>query len=285
MTIGFIGGGNMAHAIVSGLIATESLNEGKSLNKGKSFNGENCLNEGILVADPKPSAGERFQALSPRVEFTQENQDVFSRCSVLILAVKPQQIATVLSNIGTEYPPEQLIISVAAGVSCASIKAHLPASVAVIRAMPNTPALIGAGITALFSDEASTDERIIAETIFAAVGQVLWVEKEIEIQAVTATSGSGPAYFFALMEMMVKSAQALGLAPEQAYQLVTQTALGASQLAQKSPAKLAALREQVTSPGGTTEAGLKVLRTPEQQQKIDAVLRAAYQRAIELEKQ
>lgn len=269
MSIGFIGGGNMAFALVSGLVEA------------------GLVSETILVSDLKPSAKDRFCALSSQVQFTNDNADVLSRCRLVVLAVKPQQITDVLRS-GAEVLQRQSqdlsICSVAAGISCSTIKDYLPETISVVRAMPNTPALIRSGVTGLYSPDASAQTRHEIEKLFSAVGSVLWVKDEKHMQAITATSGSGPAYFFAFMEMMVEGAKALGLSQQQAQQLVIQTALGASQLAAKEGAtNLAALREQVTSPGGTTEAGLKVFRSRAHEEHVAATLKAAYQRSIELE--
>ena len=269
MSIGFIGAGNMAYALVSGIIEAGHIDED------------------IWVSDPKTCVKERFCTLSPRIHFTNNNNDVFLNCRLVVLAVKPQQLAGVFSaaaQVFQQVELDQVLCSVAAGVSCSTINSYLPKSLTVVRAMPNTPALIGCGITGLYSADASPQKRADVEMMFSSVGSVLWVEDESLMQAITATSGSGPAYFFAFMEMMVTGAKALGLAEQEAQKLVIQTALGASELAaRQKTSDLAALREQVTSPGGTTEAGLKVFCSEAQKTQIAATLQAAYQRAIELE--
>lgn len=234
--IAFIGGGNMAASLIGGLVS----------------NGWTA--EYIIVSDPSV---ERLAYLQHTfgIQTTQDNSAAAAYAEVIVLAVKPQVMQAVCMSLN-EQVSSQLIISIAAGIPCAVISQWLE-SQTVIRCMPNTPALIGAGISGLFAAEAvSIEQRQLAETVLQGAGKVCWLAHEAQIDAVTAVSGSGPAYFFLLVEAMIASGEKLGLSRAIATDLAQQTALGAAKMLQQSQYDAATLRQQVTSPQGTTEAAI-----------------------------
>ena len=267
--IAFIGGGNIAQALIGGLIA----------------NG--WAAENLRVAEPQ--AAQR-DALATRfgVAVFADNSACLATGDVpevVVLAVKPQVMQAALASIGAAAlpKPKPLILSVAAGVDCARISRWLGAQLPLVRAMPNTPALVNAGVAGLFANPQVTPRlRRLAEDILGAVGEVVWVESEALINTITAISGSGPAYFFKLMELMVASAVQHGLPQKTAEAISVQTALGAALLAKRSAQSPESLRQQVTSPGGTTEAALEAMH----QLGLDASVRqgiaAALKRAQQL---
>jgi pyrroline-5-carboxylate reductase len=238
--ISFLGGGNMARALIGGLL--------------------NCgwKHQQICVVDPfEPTRAGLERDFAIAAFPTSESKALAA--PICVLAVKPQLMANALSASRSFLSHAPLIISVAAGTTVARLRELLGGQNRIVRCMPNTPALIGAGMTALFAQpEVEAPDRIMAERVLRAVGEVLWMPSEALMDAVTAVAGSGPAYFFRLMEAMITGAIEQGLAPEAARQLVLQTALGAAQLAKQS-GDPAALRVQVTSPGGTTQAALDAL--------------------------
>ncbi|HVY54063.1 MAG TPA: pyrroline-5-carboxylate reductase, partial [Gammaproteobacteria bacterium] len=241
-TIAVLGAGNMGTALITGLIAKDY-----PANK-------------LLVSDPSSEKLDQLQK-KYKIAIFNDNKAAVKNADVVLLAVKPQimqQIASDLVAITTQHNP--LIISIAAGVTLENLQNWLGANSPIIRAMPNTPALVGSGATALFANSFVTkQQREIAQTILNSVGLTVWLDAEEQMDMVTALSGSGPAYFFLLMEIMQEVAEAHGLPKNVARLLTTQTALGAAQLAQSSDKSFIELRHQVTSPGGTTEAALKVL--------------------------
>jgi len=238
-TIGFVGGGAMAEAIIAGLLRA------------------GIAPEAIFVGEVR---SERRKALeqSYRVRTTEDNAAVAAASDVLLIAVKPQQIAKALAPLFGVCKPDATVVSVAAGISTAKLRGWLGEKVAIVRAMPNTPALIGEGITALYSD-ADAGHRARAEAVLGACGEVVWIEDEEEMHAITAISGSGPAYLFLLAELMMRAGERLGLDAALADRLVRRTLLGAARLLVVRDEAPSALRAQVTSPGGTTEAALGVL--------------------------
>ncbi len=265
-TIGFIGGGNMAEALVKGVIAA------------KVYPPEN-----IIVSDIKP---ERLELLKKqyKVRTTADNAALARSVDVLVLSVKPQNMADALKSIKGSVNPDTLVISIAAGIKTKLIASALD-NVGVVRVMPNTPALIGQGASALFATDRAKPMLRKAQRIFEAVGVVVFVEDESLIDAVTAVSGSGPAYFFLLMEEMTKAAVELGLPEDVAKKLVLQTAKGAALLAadrDKDGETPAVLRKKVTSPGGTTEAALKTLADGDFGPLVIAALTRARDRSVEL---
>ncbi len=263
--IGFIGGGNMARSLVGGLIA----------------GGIDATR--ISVAEPDAS---KRDELSTRfgIATSQDNGTVASDVEVLVLAVKPQVMRQVVTGLAaTLHEPAPLLISIAAGVRAASMLRWLGQPLALVRAMPNTPALVRSGATALYaSPEVSEEQRSRAESIMRAVGQTLWIDDEGLMDAVTALSGSGPAYFFLFMEALEQAAKELGLPPEAARLLTLETAQGAARMALSSDEGPALLRKRVTSPGGTTEAALGAFAEGGFETLVTRAVRAACERSAEL---
>ncbi len=263
--IGFIGGGNMARSLVGGLIA----------------GGLDATR--LQVAEPdaarRAELDERFG-----VTTSDDNGAVASAVDVLVLAVKPQVLHAVVTRLAPVLGPRPpLLISIAAGVRAESIARWLGRPLALVRAMPNTPALVRSGATALFANpEVSASQRSRAESIMRAVGQTLWIDDEALMDAVTALSGSGPAYFFLFMEALEQAAIDLGLEPGAARLLTLETAQGAARMALSSEEGPAQLRERVTSPGGTTEAALGVFAEGGFAALIARALAAARDRSDEL---
>ena len=263
-TIGFIGAGNMAYAIISGLINT-------------GFSTEN-----IKISDTNTSLlSLRKQELNLEV-FT-DNLALASCCNVLILAVKPQVLADVCQALKDALNPNTLIISIAAGVRAHDIDRWLGGDNAIVRTMPNTPALLNQGVTGLFANECVNDsQKELATSILNSVGQSLWVSEEGMLDAVTALSGSGPAYFFLMIESMAKAGVALGLDEATAQTLSIQTALGASMMANTSNESPRELRANVTSPNGTTQAAIESFQDQNFEMIVTHAMRAAFDRAGKL---
>ena len=259
--IAFIGAGNMAASLIQGL-----LRDGADPSR-------------IRVADPLPAQLEKFSAQG--LTASTDNTAIIDEADVVVLAVKPQVAANVLS--GLNMHPGQLLVSIAAGINLQSLNAWTGPDQPIVRCMPNTPALLGAGISALFANShCSTEQCTAAQRILDAAGTTLWVDAEQQLDAVTAVSGSGPAYFFLLMEAMIDSGQALGLSRDTATTLTIQTALGAARMAGESPDSPQTLRENVTSPGGTTAAALEVMLADGLPDTVQRALAAAGRRAAEL---
>lgn len=243
-TITFIGAGNMARSLIAGL----------SQNSTSPFT--------IHVSDPDPDQLTGIKTSYPSVHTYADNAEAIHDSDVVVLAVKPQLMQLVCEPlaevINTENP---LVISIAAGITSTNIGHWLnKPDAAIVRCMPNTPSLVGAGMTGLYANTTVTEQQSsIAESLLQAVGNTLWLNSEETLDAVTAVSGSGPAYFFLVIESMQKAAQELGLSAEDARQLVLQTAFGAAKLALESEDDAGVLRQRVTSKGGTTEAALNKL--------------------------
>jgi pyrroline-5-carboxylate reductase len=264
--IGFIGGGNMAQAIIAGL-----------LKSGRS-------SSDIFVSDPNPECRKALSAMG--VTSFQDSSPVMAQADLVVLAVKPQIMDTVLAGLADSVKETQIIISIAAGFTIRSIRRQLnDAKNPVVRVMPNTPALIGEGMSALASDsELDSNIKDAVQKIFDACGQALWVPNEEAIDAVTAVSGSGPAYFFLMIENLINTGIRLGLSPDVARALVIQTAKGAAGMVELSDVGPDVLRQRVTSPGGTTEAALNVFNEGDFADLVDRALIAARDRAGELSK-
>lgn len=265
-TIGFIGSGNMAEALIKGILTAGVY-----------------APRDVFISDIQK---ERLEELASKygVVATDTNAHVAQRSDTIVLSVKPQTMATALDSIKGTGVGHKLVISIAAGVKVAKIAAAL-GDVAIIRVMPNTPALIGQGVSALYANERAKPQLGQALSIFSAVGKAVVVDKEDLIDAVTAVSGSGPAYFFLLMEAMMQAGAALGLPADVARELVLQTAKGASLLAveaDKNNEGPAVLRRKVTSPGGTTEAALRVFADAGFEPLVGRALTAARDRSGEL---
>lgn len=264
--IGFIGGGNMAQAIIAGL-----------LKSGRS-------SSDIIVSDPNPECRKALSAMG--ITSFQDSTPVMVQTDFVVLAVKPQIMDHVLTGLADSLQETHIIISIAAGITIRGIRRQLnDARNPVVRVMPNTPALIGEGMSALTSDsELDDDIKTAVQTIFDACGQALWVPNEEAIDAVTAVSGSGPAYFFLMIENLINTGIRLGLSPDVARALVIQTAKGAAGMVELSDVGPDILRQRVTSPGGTTEAALNVFNEGDFSDLVDRALIAARDRAGELSK-
>ncbi|MCB5190318.1 pyrroline-5-carboxylate reductase [Methylobacillus arboreus] len=265
MKISFIGGGNMAGAIIGGL-------------KQKGFNTAD-INVVELDAAKRAQLTEAFG-----VQATEHLPSVVNS-DVIVLAVKPQQLRD-LAIFLASFLKQQLIISIAAGISCAALSRWLNGYSAIVRVMPNTPAQIQAGVSGLYAAEGvSMEQREQANLLLSAAGSTLWLDDESKIDAVTAISGSGPAYVFYFIEALEQAALELGFDPEQARSLSLQTFLGASKLASQSDSPAATLRSQVTSKGGTTERAIQSMEQANIKQAIIQAAHAAAERARELGEQ
>ena len=242
--------------------------------------------ERIVVADPDSRS---LQALSDETGLTRlyrENTLAYSKATpdVVLFATKPDKLVTVVTDLAPWMVKERpLLVTIAAGVRAGDLSRWAGGHCPVVRVMPNTPAMVGVGMSVLYArDDVSEIQRGLAERILQGVGKVLWVEDEALVDAATAVSGSGPAYFFLFMQALVEAAGELGLNESQARQLVLGTAHGAQALAAASEESLERLCQQVTSPGGTTEAALETLETTNFRVRIRAALAAAHRRAIEI---
>lgn len=266
--IGFIGGGNMASSLISGLIAS----------------GHDP--EQIWVSDINPDALTNLKK-QLNVNTSANNDDVINAVDVVVLAVKPQTLGAVAQSIAALIQQKKsLVVSIAAGINQNSLSRWLGADTAIVRCMPNTPALVLTGATALHANnKVAAEQRDLAENILRAVGIALWVDDEAELDAVTAVSGSGPAYYFLLMEAMEKAALELGLSEETARLLVQQTALGAAKIALESAESPEQLRKRVTSPGGTTQQAIETFEQGGFTELVSKALHAARDRSIEMSKQ
>jgi len=264
-SVTFIGCGNMGQSLIGGLIAN-----GLSVN---SITGTD------LNAEQRQATASQYN-----IEVLEDNQQAIKDADVVVLAVKPQSMQDALESIKAPLSLEKpLLISIAAGIKLSDLGKWAGKDLAIVRAMPNTPALIQAGATALFANKyTSNTQRDLAETIMRSVGLALWLKDENLMDAVTALSGSGPAYYFLIMEVMEKAATQLGLPQEQARILTLQTAFGAAKMALESNHDAASLRKQVTSSGGTTEQALNVLMNGDIEGLFREALEAAKKRSAEL---
>ncbi|HAJ91158.1 MAG TPA: pyrroline-5-carboxylate reductase [Gammaproteobacteria bacterium] len=264
-TLTFIGGGNMACSLIGGLIA-DGWDPAR-----------------IRVAD---TSTRRLQQLSERfpITTTTSNSDAADHTDVIVLAVKPQIIKPVAQELASIVSQQQpLVISIAAGIPASALGNWLGKSAAIVRTMPNTPAMVQSGATALYANAGvSEDQRSTAESILRAVGIAIWVEDEAQMDAVTALSGSGPAYFFLFMEALQAAGQELGLPENTAQLLALQTAFGAAKIALESNEDAATLRRQVTSPGGTTEHAIRTFQEGGFEALVSKALLAAANRSREL---
>jgi pyrroline-5-carboxylate reductase len=264
--IGFLGAGNMATALIGGLTRSRLVEPGS-----------------ILASDVDP--GRREQATRRfGVRTTADNREVVKFADIVVLAVKPGVAAKVLQEVGDSVRADQVVISICAGISSAFVESHLATNPPVLRVMPNTPALVGAGVSAIACGAHATAEHCAAaKVIFAAVGECVEVAEK-HMDAVTAISGSGPAYFFYLMEALGAAGLAEGLPPGVTQKLVKQTALGAARLADESPDSPIQLRRAIASPGGTTEAAINILDELKVSEHVVEAVRAAAKRSREMGK-
>ena len=267
-TIGFIGAGNMATAIIQGL-----LQQGIS-------------GERIVAFDPN---SEHLQNLHERfhMQIAQNNADVIEHANVVVLAVKPQVMKAVIEPIIEDLRKNKpLIISIAAGITLGTFKEWIGNDVPVVRVMPNTPGLLGEGASGLYaSKDISLAQKDLAELIFQSIGTTLWVDDEDLLHAVTAVSGSGPAYFFTFLEAMISKGVQLGLDVKQARDLAAQTCLGAAKMAKASPLEIGELKQNVMSKGGTTERAVQHFEKSGLGDMVDGAMQACVDRRLEMSKE
>ncbi|MEN2507193.1 pyrroline-5-carboxylate reductase [Stutzerimonas stutzeri] len=267
--IAFIGGGNMAASLIGGLRA------------------QGLPASAICASDP--GADRRTELHDAHgIDTFADNAQAVAGADVAVLAVKPQVMQTVCRDLAPHLQASQLIVSIAAGITCASLQQWLGADTprAIVRCMPNTPALLRQGVSGLFANAAVSDEqKRQAEQLLSAVGLALWLDREELIDAVTAVSGSGPAYFFLLIEAMTAAGEQLGLPRDTAAELTLHTALGAARMACESDVEAAELRRRVTSPNGTTEAAIKAFQAGGLEALVQQAMDAAARRSAELAEQ
>lgn len=266
MRIAFIGAGNMASSLIGGLLA-------KGLDAAQ-----------IRASDPGAETRAKVAA-EHGIELFTDNAQAIQDADVIVIAVKPQAMKAVCQDLRPHLKPHQLLVSIAAGITCASLLDWL-GNQPLVRCMPNTPALLGKGVSGLFATaDVTAEQRQQAEQLLSAVGIVVWVDSEAQIDAVTAVSGSGPAYFFLLIEAMTDAGVKLGLPRDVAKQLAEQTALGAAHMAVASDVDAAELRRRVTSPAGTTEAAIKSFQADGFAATVEKALSAAAHRSAEMAEQ
>ncbi|HCH32849.1 MAG TPA: pyrroline-5-carboxylate reductase [Oceanospirillaceae bacterium] len=263
--ITFIGAGNMAQAILKGLLAA-GYPQDKITASGRTQSKMDAL------------------AAATGIHTSTDNLALCQQADVIVLGVKPQMMGDLVKSIAPAIEPsKQLVISVAAGILASSIATWLGQTAAIVRCMPNTPSLVGLGAAGLFATPTvSEQQRAAASHIMQAVGMAVWVDQEEQIDAVTAVSGSGPAYYFLMMEAMIQGAEKLGLSTDIAQQLVLQTAAGAAKMAQQSSQTPAQLRQAVTSPKGTTEQAINTFNEGDFNGLCSAAMAAAHHRSQEL---
>lgn len=266
--ITFIGGGNMARSLIGGMVAN-----GLSASR-------------ITVSEPVEILRAQLAA-DFGVNVTDNNARAIANADCLLVAVKPQVMKDILSPLAEQLiNGRPLIISIAAGITEPLLNNWSGGGQSIVRCMPNTPALVQEGATALYANsQVSGAQKQLAEQILSAVGLTLWVAQESQLDAVTAVSGSGPAYFFAFIEAMQAAGEKLGLSAEQAKQLTIQTALGAARMAAESKDEPGELRAKVTSKGGTTYAALQSFAANDLNGVVETALTAAHARSIELGKE
>ena len=262
MKIAFLGGGNMANALVGGLLA-------------RGFD-----RRALCVVDVSPAARERIGARGVRVSTAPDA--AFGEADALVIAVKPQDLRAALASLAGRIEGK-LVVSIAAGIRIDALSRWLDGHRRLVRCMPNTPALVGAGITGLYAPaEVGQDDRDKAETIMRAVGEVVWLREERLLDPVTAVSASGPAYVFWMIEQLAAFAEGTGIPREDALRLARHCVFGAGKLALESEASPAELRRGVTSKGGTTEAALNVFAEEQLAERFARALAAATRRGAEL---
>jgi len=262
--IGFIGAGNMAYALIKGLLSNGF--DAKNINVSDS-------NEELLI--------KRQSELN--ISTYSDNNSLLDNSDIVVFAVKPQVLSMVCLQLKNKVKPNHLFVSIVAGIRGNDINRWLGGNFALVRTMPNTPALFQSGVTGLFANDlVSNQQKELVTSILSSVGECFWVDDEKLIDAITAISGSGPAYFFLLMQSITQAATALGLDEKTANSLSIQTSLGASLMATKSGKDLKTLRKEVTSPNGTTQAAIESFQDQNFEGIVAAATRAAYDRAREL---
>jgi pyrroline-5-carboxylate reductase len=264
--VGFIGGGNMARAIGGGLLR----------------GGMHATD--LMIAEPLPAQCDRLREELYGAMVTEDNRTVAGAAETLLFAVKPQILKPVCEELASEVQKTKpLIMSIAAGPMIDDIDAWLGGGLSVVRVMPNQPALIDQGISALYANERTSDaQRDLAERIMTAVGHAVWLDAEAKMDAVTAVSGTGPSYFYLLIDVMIESAISFGIDAETARTLAVETARGATALAAAETESMASLIERVRSPGGTTTAAFEYLDEKDARGIFAAAIQQAEKRAAEL---
>lgn len=250
--------------------------------------GRGCVSSGLVpgaritAADPFESARETFAAEVPGAQVGSDNSAVLARADIVVLAVKPQMMQAVLAELKSQVEPRHLLVSIAAGVTLAKLAAGLPPGTRLVRVMPNTPCLVGLGASCYALGDRATDQdgKLVGQ-ILSSVGKAFEVEEKM-LDAVTGLSGSGPAFVYSMIESLAAGGAAQGLPPELALELAAQTARGAAEMVLVTGRSPAELREQVTSPGGTTLAGLQVLESQQGPAAFQAAVEAAARRSEEL---
>ena len=262
--IGFIGAGNMAYALIKGLLSDGF--DAKNINVSDS-------NDELLI--------NRQSEL--KITTYSDNNSLLDNSDIVVFAVKPQVLSIVCLQLKNKVKPNHLFVSIVAGIRGNDINRWLGGNFALVRTMPNTPALFQSGVTGLFANDlVSNQQKELVTSILSSVGECFWVDDEKLIDAITAISGSGPAYFFLLMQSITQAATALGLDEKTANSLSIQTSLGASLMATKSGKDSKTLRKEVTSPNGTTQAAIESFQDQNFEGIVAAATRAAYDRAREL---
>ena len=265
-SVAFVGAGNMTNSMVGGLLAA------------------GFAPEDLAAADPIADSRDRLGARGIRVG--DDNASITTGADLIVLAVKPQVLREVCNGLRGQLKRKPVVVTIAAGIPAESVATWLGGDIAVVRCMPNTPALLGLGASALCAHgEVPARQRQQAEAVLGAVGTVCWVEDEDLMHAVTALSGSGPAYFFQFMEAMIGAAEAMGLDAETARTLCAQTCAGAGQMLLRGDASATELRQRVCSPGGTTERAVESFTAAGLAPAVHAAMNAALQRSRELEKE
>jgi pyrroline-5-carboxylate reductase len=263
--IGFIGAGRMATALARGFIQANVVNAAA-----------------IRASDPVPAARDAFAREVPGVKVLDDNRAVVDGADVVLLAVKPQQMDNVLAGLRNSMPPDALVVSIAAGITLGRLSSLLPSGQRVVRVMPNTPCLIGRGASCFsLGEHAQKRDAEIVATLFSAVGAAFEVP-EPQLDAVTGLSGSGPAFVYTMIEALARGGVEGGLPPELAAELAARTAVGAAEMVLQTGETPAVLRDRVTSPGGTTQAGSSVLKERGFDEAVIAAVVAATNRSKEL---
>lgn len=263
-TVGFIGAGNMAEAMIGGLV------RGKHVQPNR-----------IIGSDPRKERLEELRT-SFGIEATQNNRDIVQRSSLVVLSVKPQIMDKILREVGDQMKPGTLVVSIAAGVDTATIEESLPEGVRVVRAMPNTPAMVGAGATAISAGKHATPEDMAtAKALFDAIGITVELD-ESHLDAVTGLSGSGPAYIFLILEALADAGVKVGLSRRNAQRLAAQTVMGSAKMLLETDEHPGRLKDMVTSPGGTAIAGLHTLEQGGLRTTLINAVETATKRAQEL---
>ena len=262
--IGFIGAGNMAYALIKGLLSD-------------GFEAKN-----INVSDANPELLEK-RSSELGVTAQPDNVSLLNNSDIVVFAVKPQVLSVVCHELKNKASTDQLFVSIVAGIKSKDINRWLGGDFALVRTMPNTPALFQSGVTGLYANELVNDlQKKSVNLLLSAVGECFWVNEENLLDAITAISGSGPAYFFLMMQSMKQAAMALGLDEDTADALSIKTSLGASIMATNSGKDSRTLRAEVTSPNGTTQSAIETFQDQNFEGIVAAATRAAYDRAREL---